>query len=142
MTSTNPEYYREYYLNNKEKMIASARESYERRKDEMAFCDVCEKSVKKMGYNQHCLSKKHIRNLENIASSSSQSGEPTSPLTAPSEEELSCEGEEKEGEEEEEEEEASQVSNEVETQSSEEEEEVKGYRFFCLNVNISIPFNN
>ena len=71
MAPHNSQYYKNYYLNNKEKMIASAKASYQRQKHEMAFCAACEKSVKKLGYNQHCLSKKHIKNLEKITEASS-----------------------------------------------------------------------
>ena len=70
MAPHNSQYYKNYYLNNKEKMIASAKASYQRQKHEMAFCAACEKSVKKLGYNQHCLSKKHIKNLEKITEAS------------------------------------------------------------------------
>ena len=67
LTSKDPEYFKQYYVNNKERMIQSARESYKRQKAAIMYCALCNTSVKKLGYTKHCVSKKHMKNLTKLS---------------------------------------------------------------------------
>ena len=82
MISKDPQYFKQYYLNNRHKMIESARESYKRQKDAMTHCALCDTTVKKLGYTKHCLSKKHVKNKGNLSVSGGDVEEDTDPEDA------------------------------------------------------------
>ena len=64
MPTNDTEYSKAYYQKNKERMIETAKRTYERHKTETAYCEHCDKTVKKLGWWQHCQGKKHLRLVE------------------------------------------------------------------------------
>ena len=140
MAPHNSQYYKNYYLNNKEKMIASAKASYQRQKHELAFCAACEKSVKKLGYNQHCLSKKHIKNLEKITEASTPCNDDLADLKVEEVEEVEDEDEEEVEEvvEDEEVEEVEEDEDEIEILEEQIERDNKKIPELKISVTITI----